>query len=237
VRRHYLDDLHNRLRELWAQGRPVAAYGAARGGAARSFQPRLKPGQKAWEVPQPASPQLRAAAGAATTAAAAERRERMILLSAINHPEVLHDFWEDLAGLEFTARVLDSLRTLILDVASSEEALDRAALKTHLIAKGFGPDLDRLEDQAKRLNEWFLGPLAASDDARTGLRQMIALHRKTVTLDRELKAAEAAFAREPSEANLATLIAVRDQLSSANGAEALIEGFGAASGRGAGEAM
>jgi len=185
----------------------------------------------------PASPQLRAAAGAATTAAAAERRERMILLSAINHPEVLHDFWEDFAGLDFTARVLDSLRTLILDVASSEEALDRAALKAHLIAKGYGPDLDRLEDQAKRLNEWFLGPLAAPDDARTGLRQMIALHRKTVTLDRELKAAEAAFAREPSEANLATLIAVRDQLSSATGAEALIEGFGAASGRTAGEAM
>ncbi|MFT3671261.1 DNA primase [Aestuariivirga sp.] len=238
VRRHYLDDLHTRLRELWGQGRPQGAGpGAARGGAPRGFQPRLKPGQKAWEVPMPASPQLRAAAGAATTAAAAERRERMILLSAINHPEVLHDFWEDFAGLDFTARVLDSLRTLILDVASSEEALDRAALKAHLIAKGYGPDLDRLEDQAKRLNEWFLGPLAAPDDARTGLRQMIALHRKTVTLDRELKAAEAAFAREPSEANLATLIAVRDQLSSATGAEALIEGFGAASGRTAGEAM
>lgn len=237
VRRHYLDDLHNRLRELWGQGRTAPTGGAPRGGTNRGFQPRLKPGQKPWEVPQPASPQLRAAAGAATTAAAAERRERMILLSAINHPEVLHDFWEDFAGLDFTARTLDSLRTLILDVASSEEALDRAALKTHLIAKGFGPDLDRLEDQAKRLNEWFLGPLAAPDDARTGLRQMIALHRKTVTLDRELKAAEAAFAREPSEANLATLIAVRDQLSSATGAEALIEGFGAASGRGAGEAM
>jgi DNA primase len=161
----------------------------------------------------------------------------MIILSAINHPELLHDFWEDFAGLDFTARALDSLRTLILDVASSEEVLDRAALKTHLSSKGFGPDLDRLEDQAKRLNEWFLGPAAAPDDARTGLRQMIALHRKTVTLDRELKAAEAAFARDPSEDTQAALFAVRDQLSSALGSEALIEGFGAASGRGGGEAM
>ena len=236
VRRHYLDDLHQRFRELWGQGRPAASAGPRAPGG-RAFQPRLKPGQRAWEVPQPASPQLRAAAAANTATAAAERRERMIILSAINHPDILHDFWDDFAGLDFTSRALDSLRTLILDVASSEEALDRAALKTHLSSKGFGPDLDRLEDQAKRLNEWFLGPLAAPDDARTGLRQMIALHRKTVTLDRELKAAEAAFVRDPSEDTQAALFAVRDQLSSALGSEALIEGFGAASGRGRGEAM
>jgi len=236
VRRHYLDDLRLRLQTLWGQGRPQVG-GGARMGPGRSFQPRLKPGQRPWEVPQAASPQLRAAASANTAAAAAERRERMIILSAINHPELLHDFWEDFAGLDFTARALASLRTLILDVASSEEVLDRAALKTHLSSKGFGPDLDRLEDQAKRLNEWFLGPAAAPDDARTGLRQMIALHRKTVTLDRELKAAEAAFARDPSEDTQAALFAVRDQLSSALGSEALIEGFGAASGRGGGEAM
>ncbi len=236
VRRHYLDDLQQRFRALWGQGRPAASAGPRAAGG-RAFQPRLKPGQKPWEVPQPASPQLRAAAAANTALAAAERRERMIILSAINHPDILHDFWDDFAGLDFTSRALDSLRTLILDVASSEEALDRAALKTHLSSKGFGPDLDRLEDQAKRLNEWFLGPLAAPDDARTGLRQMIALHRKTVTLDRELKAAEAAFARDPSEDTQAALFAVRDQLSSALGSEALIEGFGAASGRGGGEAM
>jgi DNA primase len=236
VRRHYLDDLRERLQGLWNSGR-APATGASRGGALRTYAPRLKPGQKAWEVPMPASPQLRAAANANTAASAAERRERMILLSAINHPEILHDFWDDFAALEITTRALDSLRTLILDVASSEEALDREALKTHLSSRGFGPDLGRLEDQAKRLNEWFLGPLAAPDDARTGLRQMIALHRKTVTLDRELKAAEAAFARDPSEDNQAALFAVRDQLLSAHGAEAQIEGFGAASGRGQSEGL
>ena len=91
--------------------------------------------------------------------------------------------------------------------------------------------LDRLEDQAKRLNEWFLGSGAAHDDARTGLRQMIALHRKTVTLERELKAAEAAFVVDPKEENLNALNAVREQLSSQAGAEAQIAGFGAASGR------
>jgi DNA primase len=92
-----------------------------------------------------------------------------------------------------------------------------------------------MEAQARRLNEWFLGSAAAHDDARTGLRQMIALHRKSVTLDRELRAAEAAFAEDPSEDNLNTLNAVREELSSHAGAEAQIEGFGQASGRPAGD--
>jgi len=235
VRRHYLDDLRERFQSLWGANRQ--SQPGIRGASARTFSPRLKPGQKAWEVAQPASVQLRAAANATTAASATERRERMILLLAINHPQILHDFWDDFAALDLTTGELDSLRTLILDTATSEEALETAALKVHLTDRGFGPVLDRLESQAKRLNEWFLGPLAAADDARTGLRQMIALHRKTVTLDRELKAAEAAFTRDPSEDNLAALVAVRDQLLSAAGSEALISGFGAASGREQGDAV
>ena len=129
----------------------------------------------------------------------------------------------------FTA--LDSLRTQIINSAAAGQGLDNSALRSHLIAKGFGPDLDHLENQATRLNEWFLGRSAAQDDARTGLRQMFALHRKTVTLDRELKAAEAAFVAEPTEENFIALSGLREELLSAVGSEALIAGFGAASGR------
>ena len=57
---------------------------------------------------------------------------------------------------------------------------------------------------------------------------MIALHRKTITLERELRAAEAAFALDPTEEKLNALKAVREQLSSHAGSEAQIEGFGAA---------
>jgi DNA primase len=126
---------------------------------------------------------------------------------------------------------IDSLRTLILDAVSSNAALEPEALKNHLLSRGFGDMLDLLETQAKLLNEWFLGPAAAPDDARTGLRQMIALHRKTVTLDRELRAAETAFANDPTQENLNVLTAVREELHSTLGSEALVPGFGAASGR------
>ena len=224
VQKHYLADLQERLNGLF-KGQRVPF---AKGGKA---QPRLKWGQKPWEVAQAPSQALKALASKTGFASTSERRERMIVLSVVNHPELLHDVWSEFAATEFTSRELDSLRSLILDSASSEESLETAGLRGHLLSKGFGPLLDRLEGQAKRLNEWFLGPDAAQDDARTGLRQMIALHHKAVTLDRELKAAEAAFGSEPTEENLNALVAVRDQLLSATGSEAQILGFGSASGR------
>lgn len=116
-------------------------------------------------------------------------------------------------------------------MAALGEGLDGALLKRHLNEKGLGSLLARLDSQAFRLNEWFLSAGAASADARMGLQQMIALHRKSVTLDRELKAAEAHFAADPSEESLAALYQIRDELGSHAGAEAQIEGFGAASGR------
>lgn len=233
VKRHYLDELRSRFQTLFQGNRPALQGGFRRGpreGGGFRLSPtgrRLQP----WEVPQPASPGLKSAAGRMGTGAATERRARMIVLSFVNHPGLLHEFWDDFAAAELASRELDSLRTQILDSASSEENLDTAALKTHLLQAGFSELLERLESQARHLNEWFLGPAAAAHDARTGLRQMIALHRKSVTLDRELKAAEAAFAQDPTEENLNALVAVRDQLLSTQGAEALIEGFGAASGR------
>ncbi len=60
---------------------------------------------------------------------------------------------------------------------------------------------------------------------------MIALHHKAITLDRELKAAEAAFASDMTEENQSVIWALQDQFTSLEGNEATIQGFGAASGR------
>ncbi|MBL8894945.1 MAG: DNA primase [Rhizobiales bacterium] len=160
-----------------------------------------------------------------------ERRERLLIHGVINHPGLLDEFYEDFATAEFASRALDSLRREILDIAALQEGLDGPALRGHLRERGHESMLDRLENQAMRLNEWFLGAGAASADARTGLRQIIALHRKCVTLERELKAAESAWADDPSEENLARLNEIREQLHAHAGAEAQIEGFGVASGR------
>jgi DNA primase len=232
VKRHYLDELAERFRKQRGQTSFRRGPQQQRGNSQYGFRfspsgRRLQP----WEIAQPASNLLRKAAQRLEQGDAATRRARMIVYSFVNHPNLLHDFWEDFAGLDCGEQALDSLRVLILDAASSEASLETGPLKDHLTTRGFGDLLDQLETQAKNLNEWFLGPAAAPDDARTGLRQMIALHRKTVTLDRELKAAETAFANDPTEENLNTLTAVRAELLSSLGSEALVHGFGAASGR------
>lgn len=230
VRKHYLADMGARLSALWQKsGGRGPAPGPRRGG--QPFQPRLKPGQKPWAVALPPSPQLKALATRGGDSGGSERRERLILLTFVNHPRLIHEFLDLLAGFPIVSRELDSLRAQILDSAVSGEGLEQAALRNHLIERGHGPLVDRLEAQAKLLNEWFLGPGAAQDDARTGLRQMIALHRKTVTLASELRAAEAAFAADPSEETLKALAAVREELQSLDGTEAHFDGFGTASGR------
>jgi DNA primase len=232
VRKHYLADILERFSQLWQTGkRPWRAEKRRRAAPFAGRRSVFVKNQKPWDIPAPPSPQLLALAGGSQFRKGAERRERMIILSMVNHPELLHTFLDEFAALELESRELDSLRTQIIDSAALGSGLDGPGLRDHLVAKGLGPVLDRLETQAGRLNEWFLSAGAAQDDARTGLRQMIALHRKAVTLDRELKGAEAAFAADPTEDNLNALNAVREQLSSIAGSEAQIEGFGAASGR------
>jgi DNA primase len=57
------------------------------------------------------------------------------------------------------------------------------------------------------------------------------LHRRTRSLNRELKDAERALGDDPSEQNFAWLRDVQGRLSTIDGTEASIEGFGILSGR------
>ena len=234
VRKHYLAHMSERLAGLWGK----KANGEWRIGKGKRERPpfatrhspfasRLRP----WDTPEPPSPQLRALAAGGRSASLSERRERMIILSLTNHPELIHEFLDEISHLSLGNHELDSLRREIIDSAALGPGLDGPGLRGHLTPKGFGPLVDRLETQARRLNEWYLGSGAAPDDARTGLRQMLALQHKATTLERELRVAEAAFAAEPTEENLHALNAVREQLSAHAGSEAQIQGFGQASGR------
>ena len=53
---------------------------------------------------------------------------------------------------------------------------------------------------------------AADRDAEQAWLQALTLHRRQRTLHKELKDAEAALAEEPSDANLARLVDIQNQL-------------------------
>ena len=74
-------------------------------------------------------------------------------------------------------------------------------------------------------------PDAAAGDVLLTWKQLLALHRQSHSLTRELKDAELALGQDNSEANYARLRDVKSRLSTLEGTEALIEGFGDQSGR------
>jgi DNA primase len=78
---------------------------------------------------------------------------------------------------------------------------------------------------------WGARKEAAPADVLLTWKQLVALHQQGHSLTRELKDAELAFGQDNSEANYTRLLDVKARLSSLDGTEALIEGFGASSGR------
>ena len=70
-------------------------------------------------------------------------------------------------------------------------------------------------------------------DAAATLRQALSLHHKVWALNRELRTIEGRLAvdPDPTEEDAARLADIRAQLSTLDGTEAALEGFGAMSGR------
>jgi len=99
--------------------------------------------------------------------------------------------------------------------------------------RDLGTLLARVEASMTHLSDWPARADAAEEDVNLWWTHVVTLHRKSRTLNRELKDAEQALGSEPTEENLAWLRDVQARLGALDGAEALIEGFGIPSGRAA----
>jgi DNA primase len=158
-------------------------------------------------------------------------REALILMSLINHPDLAEARLEGLAELDFGSPGARKLLVAMLDLVSANHEITPQALRDALGARGFGPDLDRMEGLLARQGVWQSGAEIDANDAETGLRHALALHYKSVQLNRDLKAAELALGIDPSEATFERLRDIQNQITTVDGTEALIEGFGSLSGR------
>jgi DNA primase len=152
-------------------------------------------------------------------------------MTMVNHPALLADHLDDFAHIAFSHPDLDQLRAAILDIVSHSEGEGAGASLREPLTPRFGPLLARLEAQIEAAGHWPATPQAADGDAGRGWQQALTLHTRKQTLHRELRDAEAALALDPSDANLARLADIKSELARTEGTEALIEGFGAASGR------
>ena len=171
-------------------------------------------------------------------------REALILQAALNHPWLLHDHMEELAEAEFRHTDTQKLKSALIDVFAHHSAgefgpgfgqgsgdAERAELVAELDRRGFGELLARIERSITTLSVWGARSQAAPEDVLLTWKQLVALHRQWHSLTRELKDAELALGADNSEANYSRLLDVKGRLSTVEGTEALIEGFGASSGR------
>jgi len=113
----------------------------------------------------------------------------------------------------------------------SDGNFDADRVRGALAEAGFGDDIGRMERFLVRQGIWQSGAETELADAKTGLNHALALHYKSVDLNKELKAAELALGNEPSEESFERLRDIQNQITSVDGTEALIEGFGSLSGR------
>ena len=261
VRRYYWQDFTQRLQRAFApeQGqrggyRQQGVSGFA-SESARRFQPRAPFGGNgagrgdfrgglstaartiARGPYQVASPHLANSPIMRGQRSAISRREALILQSLINHPWLLHDHLEEAAALELAHPEANKLRAAIIAAFAkdgghhSDPAGQSEKLRGDLEKSGFSEQLQRIGRALTTKDVWGAEPGAAQEDVLSTWHQLVALHRQSHSLLRELKDAEVALGQEANESNLGWLRDVQARLAEVDGLEALIEGFGESSGR------
>jgi DNA primase len=250
VRKHYRREFGERFRRMFeadawpkarrefgrdrAPGRWPPRQGiGARQRAARAGGPADRP-RAALSGGEPyvvASPQLATSPVHRGHRAAVPRREALILQAIVNHPWLAHGHLEELAGIEFRHTETQKLKGALLDLLADDAESDAAAVAAALSARGLWELFARIQTGITTSDVWGARPEAAPEDVLMTWKQLVALHRQWHSLIKELKDAEQALGRETTEANYSWLQDVKARLSVIDGTEAMIEGFGASSGR------
>jgi DNA primase len=158
-------------------------------------------------------------------------REAVILMSLINHPALAETRLEGLAHLEFGSPAARKLFVALLDLIMADHDISGADLKDALGGRGFGAAIEKMDNLLKGQGIWQVGPETAALDAETGLTHALALHYKSVELNKALKAAENDLDVQWTEDSFKVLQDIKNQITTVDGTEALIEGFGSLSGR------
>lgn len=221
VRGHYAEDLRGRIARQFGRGE-------RRGGGQGGFAPNKRPfgaggfgGNRPWRgrpsfgqgggfVP-PVTPELRRSA-IASGAGGGQGREGLLVLTVLNHPELLENYAEEFSSVEIRTPALDRLRNEIIDIAALHAPLEREALKNHLLNRDLADIARRLEAGTAFVGDRHAWPDAPPDEAEAGFLHTLARHRRAMVLEAELKAAERVLAEEMTEENYARFRAIQEQL-------------------------
>lgn len=231
VRRHYGQEMRDRIQAFFGRQRPQAGREGARSG--KQWPGGSRPG--AAQSRLAVSETLARSSLVRSSGGTMPLREAALIVAMVNHPPLIEEDFETFEGLEFTNTGARQLQRSILDALAHDPLARQRDFKARFDDDGVSAYWDEAVGLVRRARLWQALEDAALEDAREGFLQTVRLHRSARSLQRELKAAEAALANEPSDANYRSLLEIQAQLRDAQATEALVEGFGVASGRAGGK--
>jgi DNA primase len=158
-------------------------------------------------------------------------REATIIVALVNHPALLDEYFEHVEWLDLADADLRRIHAAVLDAMAHDRANSRDSIIAAIVEAGCRETWDRAVALIQRTRQWPAQEAAGLEDAREAFAQALDLHRSARTLHKELKVAETALATDPTEENYRNLVEIQTQYRELQAMEALIEGFGVASGR------
>ncbi len=243
VRRHYQQDIRDRLNAFFQSatpGRQQSRGGRGQGGRGNGRggpgQPTLGPAAAGTGV---VSDRLTSSGLVRGHGEQPKLREAVLALTVINHPQLLREDYDDIAHIDFSNRDLQKLwSALIAEAAHAGHHLSRDYLVEKLDAHGFAPLIKGLDQQIRNARLWTATAEAAPEDAREGYNQAMALHKRTkalrwhkIELEREIAEATEAEDAERVERLMNALHEVHLEGLRLENQDAIIDGFGILSGR------
>jgi DNA primase len=235
VRRHYQQDMRERVQAFFGSAgarRERGAKGGGRQWGDRQRGDRQAAGRLAVTESLARSAMVRSGGGPLPL------RETAMLVAMVNHPVLLDDYFEAFEAMSPAHPELKRLHGALLDAVAHGVAHERAALVEALAAGGHGEVWERAVRHCRGLGLWPVLDDAAEDDAREAFSQTVALHARASDLLRQRRSlqselAEAVDAEAEDVTMLLQAIAqINLDIASLERLEALVDGFGVSSGRG-----
>jgi DNA primase len=158
-------------------------------------------------------------------------REALLIVALVNHPELCDQNFDQVEQLEIGHPELRALQAVVIDAHAHGLAADRQGTIDTIVKAGLGDAWERAVGLVRKTRLWPALEDAALDDAREAFAQALHLQLSSGALHKELKAAEAALATDPTEENYRHLVEIQAQFRAVQAQEALIDGFGVSSGR------
>jgi DNA primase len=145
-------------------------------------------------------------------AASMPPREVLLVAALVNHPWLLENRCEDVAGLTLTSQPLQRLKEALLGLLADGTPLDHASVRSHLSGCGLDSVAAAVNRALAQTSDKFARPEAGASEAESGWRHALALHETQVALPLELKLAERAWRMEQSEEAWERIVELQDRL-------------------------